>query len=221
MRRAEIARKFDEIVAFAEVEKFLDTPVKRYSSGMYVRLAFAVAAHLEPRFWSSMRCWRSATWNFRKNVLVRLAKSPSGGRTVLFVSHNMAAIEALCPRTIHARVRCDRSTTAKRRRWRPPISMSVSPGQVAAKHLQYQFKRTSSWRPRGSRLLPFEAGIPLNLSFLFVPKRRVRFGNALCWYIQRRGFVLLYSTSENRAHVPFRFQAGRFLPSGCELRRYR
>ena len=77
MRRTEIAAKFDEIVDFAEVAKFIDTPVKRYSSGMYLRLAFAVAAHLEPESWWSMRCWRSAMPNSSASAWARWATSPS------------------------------------------------------------------------------------------------------------------------------------------------
>ena len=99
MRRGEIARKFDAIVAFAEVDRFVDTAVKHYSSGMYVRLAFAVAAHLDRRFSSSTRCWRSATRASSK-CLGKLDEVARGGRTVLFVSHNMAAVQRLCTRAI-------------------------------------------------------------------------------------------------------------------------
>ena len=96
MLRAEIARKFDDIVAFAEVEKFLDTPVKRYSSGMYVRLAFAVAAHLEPEILIVDEVLAVGDAQFQKKCLGRMHEVAAGGRTVLFVSHNMNAIEGLC-----------------------------------------------------------------------------------------------------------------------------
>src|SRR2546429_1453539 len=96
MRRAEIRRKFDEIVAFAETEKFLDTPVKRYSSGMYVRLAFAVAAHLEPEILLVDEVLAVGDAEFQRKSLGKMEQVSRGGRTVLFVSHNMAAIEALC-----------------------------------------------------------------------------------------------------------------------------
>jgi lipopolysaccharide transport system ATP-binding protein len=96
MRRAEIARKFDEIVAFAEVEKFLDTPVKRYSSGMYVRLAFAVAAHLEPEILVVDEVLAVGDAAFQKKCLGKMSEVARGGRTVLFVSHNMGAIKTLC-----------------------------------------------------------------------------------------------------------------------------
>ena len=96
MRRAEIERKFDEIVAFAEVEKFIDTPVKHYSSGMYLRLAFAVAAHLEPEILLVDEVLAVGDAGFQKKCLGKMGDVAKAGRTVLFVSHNMAAIGALC-----------------------------------------------------------------------------------------------------------------------------
>ena len=96
MSRAEIRRKFDEIVDFAEVEKFLDTPVKRYSSGMYVRLAFAVAAHLEPEILVVDEVLAVGDAEFQKKCLGKMQDVAGHGRTVLFVSHNMAAIRKLC-----------------------------------------------------------------------------------------------------------------------------
>ncbi len=96
MSRAEIRRKFDEIVAFAEVEKFLDTPVKRYSSGMYVRLAFGVAAHLEPEILVVDEVLAVGDAEFQKKCLGKMGDMSRGGRTVLFVSHNMSAVQSLC-----------------------------------------------------------------------------------------------------------------------------
>jgi lipopolysaccharide transport system ATP-binding protein len=96
MSHAEIRRKFDEIVAFAEVEKFLDTPVKRYSSGMYVRLAFAVAAHLEPEILVVDEVLAVGDAEFQKKCLGKMQDVAGEGRTVLFVSHNMAALENIC-----------------------------------------------------------------------------------------------------------------------------
>src|ERR1700677_3817846 len=100
MGRSEIRAKFDEIVAFAEVEKFLDTPVKRYSSGMYVRLAFAVAAHLEPEILIVDEVLAVGDAEFQKKCLGKMKDVAGHGRTVLFVSHNMAAIETLCSRAL-------------------------------------------------------------------------------------------------------------------------
>jgi lipopolysaccharide transport system ATP-binding protein len=100
MSRAETKAKFDEIVAFAEVEKFLDTPVKRYSSGMYVRLAFAVAAHLEPEILIVDEVLAVGDAEFQKKCLGKMHAVATGGRTVLFVSHNMAAVRNLCQRAM-------------------------------------------------------------------------------------------------------------------------
>ena len=100
MRRAEISARFDEIVAFAEIEKFLDTPVKHYSSGMYVRLAFAVAAHLDPEVLVVDEVLAVGDLSFQKKCLGKMSEVSRGGRTVLFVSHNMAAIENLCTRAV-------------------------------------------------------------------------------------------------------------------------
>ena len=103
MTKAEIKKKFDEIVAFAEVERFLDTPVKRYSSGMYVRLAFAVAAHLEPEILVVDEVLAVGDAEFQKKCLGKMKDVASGGRTVLFVSHNMDAVSALCNKGIYLR----------------------------------------------------------------------------------------------------------------------
>jgi lipopolysaccharide transport system ATP-binding protein len=100
MGKAEIKRKFDEIVDFAEVEKFLDTPVKRYSSGMYVRLAFAVAAHLEPEILIVDEVLAVGDAQFQKKCLGKMEEVGKEGRTVLFVSHNMMAISALCSNAV-------------------------------------------------------------------------------------------------------------------------
>jgi lipopolysaccharide transport system ATP-binding protein len=96
MRKKEIDRKFDEIVAFAEVEKFIDTPVKLYSSGMYVRLAFAVAAHLEPEILLVDEVLAVGDAAFQKKCLGKMSKVSSEGRAVLFVSHNMPFVQSLC-----------------------------------------------------------------------------------------------------------------------------
>src|ERR1700722_10346942 len=100
MTRAEIIRKFDEIVEFSGVEEFLDTPVKRYSSGMYVRLAFAVAAHLEPEILIVDEVLAVGDAAFQKKCLGKMGSFAESGRTVLFVSHNMQAVRNLCQRCI-------------------------------------------------------------------------------------------------------------------------
>jgi lipopolysaccharide transport system ATP-binding protein len=96
MKRAEIARKFSEIISFAEVEKFIDTPVKFYSSGMYVRLAFAVAAHLDPEILLVDEVLAVGDAAFQKKCLGKMSDVAQQGRTVLFVSHNMGAVNRLC-----------------------------------------------------------------------------------------------------------------------------
>lgn len=100
MRRSEIRRKFDEIVAFSEVERFLDTPVKRYSSGMYVRLAFAVAAHMEPEILIVDEVLAVGDAQFQRKCLGRMGAIGREGRTILLVSHNMQVIQSLCGRAI-------------------------------------------------------------------------------------------------------------------------
>jgi ABC-type polysaccharide/polyol phosphate transport system ATPase subunit len=141
MTRAEIRRKFDEIVAFAGVERFLDTPVKRYSSGMYVRLAFAVAAHLEPEILVVDEVLAVGDAEFQKKCLGKMQDVAAHGRTVLFVSHNMAAIEQLCGRATwldSGQIRHDGAvkavvadylsgSTSEVLEWRPP----TDPGRPA------------------------------------------------------------------------------------------
>lgn len=115
MSRAEIKKKFDEIVDFAEVEKFLDTPVKRYSSGMYVRLAFAVAAHLEPEILIVDEVLAVGDMQFQKKCLGKMEEVGKEGRTVIFVSHSMPTITSLCSRAVlleAGRVLKDGSTSA-------------------------------------------------------------------------------------------------------------
>ena len=100
MRRRRDRRKFDEIVEFAEIERFIDTPVKRYSSGMYVRLAFAVAAHLEPEILLVDEVLAVGDAAFQKKCLGKMSDVARQDRTVLFVSHNLVAEETVCGRTL-------------------------------------------------------------------------------------------------------------------------
>src|SRR5438309_6935069 len=100
MSKREIERKFDEIVAFAEIEKFIDTPVKHYSSGMYVRLAFAVAAHLDPEILFVDEVLAVGDARFQKKCLGKMGDVAKQGRTIIFVSHSMESISRLCPRAI-------------------------------------------------------------------------------------------------------------------------
>ena len=128
MTKEEIKRKFDEIVAFAEVAKFVDTPVKRYSSGMYVRLAFAVAAHLEPEILVVDEVLAVGDAQFQKKCLGKMADVAKAGRTVLFVSHNMGAVSALCATGILLQ--------------EGVIAYSGSATQVVTKYLEYGIEKT-------------------------------------------------------------------------------
>lgn len=161
MSRAEVRARFDEIVAFAEVEKFLDTPVKRYSSGMYVRLAFAVAAHLQPEILVVDEVLAVGDASFQKKCLGKMQAVASGGRTVLFVSHNMAAISRLCSRAIllsHGTVAAD-GTVSK-------VSAIYAGGTNGESSTEVDFRVTG--RPPGSehvrllaaRLLGDQPGSP-------------------------------------------------------------
>jgi len=100
MKKTEINRQFDAIVSFAEIEKFIDTPVKRYSSGMYVRLAFAVAAHMEPEILLVDEVLAVGDYEFQKKCLGKMKDVSEGGRTVLFVSHNLGSVSNLCARAV-------------------------------------------------------------------------------------------------------------------------
>lgn len=144
MTRTEIRKKFDEIVDFAEIEKFLDTPVKRYSSGMYVRLAFAVAAHLEPEILVIDEVLAVGDAQFQKKCLGKMSDVSRDGRTVLFVSHNMAAVQELCSdcilldqgrvvefsdsRTVVFRYYASGSSEVQQKRWDDP---TTAPGDEA------------------------------------------------------------------------------------------
>lgn len=123
MTRREIDRKFDEIVAFAEIEQFIDTPVKRYSSGMGLRLGFAIAAHLEPEVLVVDEVLAVGDMNFQKKCLGKLDEVAHGGRTVLFVSHNMVAVESLCQRVIWMN--------------KGQIKAEGSPNEIIAEYMQH------------------------------------------------------------------------------------
>ena len=128
MKKAEIHRRFDEIVAFAGVERFIDTPVKYYSSGMYLRLAFAVAAHLESEILMVDEVLAVGDMHFQKKCLQKMDEVARAGRTVLFVSHNLQAIKTLCTRAIllEAWKRAGRRRCGKRRL---RLSHSKQPGE--------------------------------------------------------------------------------------------
>jgi lipopolysaccharide transport system ATP-binding protein len=133
LKRAEIERKFDEIVSFAEIGQFIDTPVKRYSSGMYVRLAFAVAAHLEPEILIVDEVLAVGDASFQKRCIGKMSEVARQGRTVLFVSHNMVAVERLCTRVIRLE--------------KGRVAGDGAPGEMIAEYLRGAFELTRhiSW----------------------------------------------------------------------------
>jgi lipopolysaccharide transport system ATP-binding protein len=146
MTRAEIRRKFDEIVAFAEIEKFIDTPVKRYSSGMYVRLAFAVAAHLEPEILVVDEVLAVGDAEFQKKCLGKIDEvSRRDGRTVLFVSHNMATIIMLCQKVILLA--------------NGSINVSGRPGDIIRNYISYSQVTTSFRRQPINTTKPMVVGV--------------------------------------------------------------
>ena len=146
MKRREIARKFAEIVEFAGVEKFIDTPVKRYSSGMSVRLAFAVAAHLEPEVLLVDEVLAVGDAEFQRRCLGRMEDLSQSGRTVLFVSHNMQAVSQLCDRAIlldEGRIVLDGSERGRRRGVSPV--RATAPGRAASGPISKPHLATSSF----------------------------------------------------------------------------
>jgi lipopolysaccharide transport system ATP-binding protein len=208
MTRAEVRRKFDQIVAFAEVERFVDTPVKRFSSGMYVRLAFAIAAHLEPEILIVDEVLAVGDAKFQKACLGKMSEIAGDGRTILFVSHNMASIEALCPRSIHLATR---------------VVQDGKTDQVVASYLD----------PRARRSLRAEAYVATiqsgsALQCVRVAPRSVRTGGAVNFefvFLANTGgeirecAVLIYSAKKVRVAVvdvresstfPIRFEKGSF-----------
>ena len=173
MSKREITRKFDEIVAFAEIEKFINTPVKHYSSGMYVRLAFSVAAHLEPEILFVDEVLAVGDASFQKKCLGKMGQVSREGRTILFVSHNMTAVRALCSRAILMKDGVVASSGAVAdivdeyllstahegsvREWRDP---SVAPGN---EHVRMSYIRIIS--PEGTPVIDIDSGAQIEIGF--------------------------------------------------------
>jgi lipopolysaccharide transport system ATP-binding protein len=163
MRRAEIDRKFDEIVDFSGVEQFLDTPVKRYSSGMMVRLAFAVAAHLEPEILIVDEVLAVGDAEFQHKCLKRMDTVSRDGRTILFVSHNMGAVTQLCERALwldHGRLVNDGAASDVVAAY---MSAGMSRSATWAPGAREQPKNTSI-RPIEARLVDLTSGNPATLT---------------------------------------------------------
>ena len=173
MKKAEVDRKFDEIVAFSGVEKFIDTPVKRYSSGMYVRLAFAVAAHLDPEILIVDEVLAVGDAEFQKKCLGKMSDVAGEGRTVLFVSHNMGSIQSLCTRAILLN--------------QGRIASMGDPGDMISKYLSSSRTPPNVFNQNGSERLGTHRVRVEN--FLIEPSHPVTGGHAR--------FILDLSVSEN------------------------
>jgi lipopolysaccharide transport system ATP-binding protein len=172
MSQAEIKRKFDEIVAFAEVEKFLDTPVKRYSSGMYMRLAFSVAAHLEPEILIVDEVLAVGDAQFQKKCLGKMEEVGKEGRTVLFVSHNMGAVQNMCNRAlllINGKIELIEKPNLVIPKYLQMITMKQTQGEVFAfnKKNNISLKSIDFMNANGDILSSVQTGSPfiLRLSF--------------------------------------------------------
>jgi lipopolysaccharide transport system ATP-binding protein len=142
MKKREIELRFDEIVKFAEIEKFIDTPVKRYSSGMYVRLAFAVAAHMDTEILLVDEVLAVGDAGFQKKCLGKMGEVAKGGKTVIFVSHSMPAIESLCPRIIWI----DKGKIVQ-----DGISKQIIAEYVNFSNINYQKRRVGEYQNLGAR----------------------------------------------------------------------
>jgi homopolymeric O-antigen transport system ATP-binding protein len=190
MRRREIKDKFDEIVAFAEVERFIDTPVKRYSSGMYVRLAFAVAAHLEPDILIVDEVLAVGDASFQRKCLGKMGEVSNEGRTVVFVSHNMAAVRSLTSRALwldHGQVAADGPTPEVVSSYLAStideeISGTVDLRENSSRRNvgkytagRVRFTSVSLLDPRGEPTLAFGEGAPLRVDMRFDVREPVRF----------------------------------------------
>jgi lipopolysaccharide transport system ATP-binding protein len=174
MSRAEVRRKFDEIVDFAEVEKFLDTPVKRYSSGMSVRLAFSVAAHLDPEILIIDEVLAVGDQAFQNKCLGKMSGVAQSGRTILFVSHQMAAVEAMCTSAMwlsEGRLLAQGGTSAIVERYLHAASHgAMQPLQDRHDRQgtgEVQFKSMSFSNGSGQNLMSFQCGAPAALSLNF------------------------------------------------------
>lgn len=177
MKRAEINRKFDEIVAFSEVEKFIDTPVKRYSSGMHVRLAFAVAAHLEPEILIVDEVLSVGDAAFQRKCLGKMGEVAAHGRTVIFVSHNLGSVQALCESAIWMQHGTMREYGPSDQviahyldsvEWsQPESSVIVSPDG------EFQVKRVIVTNSAGNQIQTIKPGASITVQVEYLAKRAV------------------------------------------------
>jgi lipopolysaccharide transport system ATP-binding protein len=212
MRRAEIRQNFDAIVAFAEVERFLETPVKHYSSGMYMRLAFGVAAYMTPEILIVDEVLAVGDFEFQRRCLGKMNEVAHSGRTVLFVSHNMSAIEELCPQSILLKGgRVERSGPT-----RDVVAHYLSSGSVQSGWgIDGETEREGTGNARITRLelLPADADLPLaNLVFRQSFRVRIHYAASKRLPDPRFGFAFLSEAGERvfqteTSEVNFRVEA--------------
>lgn len=209
MARAEIRRKFDQIVGFAEIDRFLDTPVKRYSSGMYVRLAFAVAAHLDPEILIVDEVLAVGDTEFQRRCLGKMQKVAGEGRTVLFVSHNLQAIERLCRRGLLMR--------AGRIDYDGPTSQAIERYTSAAmewdfaRRLEFatrqgdgraQIKRLEVLDASGRLTRTLASGEPLCIRIHYFAAERIAFPNVGFALLTGAGVRVLNTLSRDSGKLP-------------------
>lgn len=206
MSKIEIKKKFDEIVAFAEVEKFLDTPVKRYSSGMYVRLAFAVAAHLEPEILIVDEVLAVGDAQFQKKCLGKMEDVGKEGRTILFVSHNMSTIRSLCERAIlleRGRITCADETNIVLKEYfssnnkiekRCEINWS---GEGAPGGKELALRRVRAIGPKGEVQEEFDAGSPIDIEIDYEIRQPIRGMRMVMKLVTDDGAIAFASTDES------------------------
>jgi len=200
MSKREISRKFDEIVTFAEIDKFITTPVKHYSSGMYVKLAFSVAAHLEPEILLVDEVLAVGDASFQKKCLGKMGQVSRQGRTILFVSHNMAAVKALCSRAILMRngavaasgavadvvddYLLGAAPSASVREWQDPVA---APGN---ENVRLSYVRILS--PKGKPVINIDTGAQIEIGFENF-RQNINLGCAL--YVTNSEGVLVFEAS--------------------------
>lgn len=205
MTRREVARKFDEIVAFAEIEKFIDTPVKRYSSGMYVRLAFAVAAHLEPDILVIDEVLAVGDAEFQKKCLGKIDDVRGQGRTVLVVSHNIPMITQLCRTGIWL----DKGLVLKHGDFREVSSDYLSVRQTASADWtpseqetgDFHYERVAIHAPAGSSPDSIPASQSFQVEFVFMVKREGLRGRIALQICDKQGTPILSSANTDGLSV--------------------
>jgi lipopolysaccharide transport system ATP-binding protein len=218
MRRAEIRKKFDEIVAFSEIGQFLDTPVKRYSSGMYVRLAFAVAAHLEPEILVVDEVLSVGDLGFQRKCLGKMQDVAGEGRTVLFVSHNLGAVVELCDRGILLEDGCvveDASSAAAVNRYMAKLQVSNGVFDLTDQALRQTFLHENAFRwtrltvidSRGSATEEVGLRDPFQLVIEAVALRRLA-DLVLNLSVYSGSGVCMFNSYQTASGLPSAYEAG-------------